>query len=531
MSHLDTPWSLRESLAGRHVLLTGVTGFLGKVFAVMLLDRFPEIGRLTLLVRGRKHGALHRMAGIADTSPCFRPLRAKHGASLGSFLSERLQVLDADLGRPGFGLAPDALEQLEHSIDAVVHCAGLTDFDPDPKKAFATNTRGAMAIGELAKRARVPLIHVSTCYVAGVNDGPVPESLDVGVSPNGTRFDPHATLDAIERYIHKPKLSDRVDRGREAVAKLGWPNIYTGSKGLAEHLLASEDGLDLTIVRPSIVECAASYPFAGWNEGINTAGPLAWLISTAFRRLPAKPDNHFDIVPVDYVARGMLLALGRALRTPRTSSGTGRLQVLQLASGDANPLTFERTIELTGLGLRRYVRKGGGTALERRWFRHLDPIPGDADNPSSGWFVKASIRRFLPRIQDGIASLLDEPDLPQTATDTLSNAHKALQRWARDLDQIDTLLDLYQPFIAGYDWVFETSAARSLASGLPADERDLAYDVTELEWRDYWVDVEFPGLMTWCIPILRGETVPDDRPSTPPLQLSPASDLSRVASK
>jgi long-chain acyl-CoA synthetase len=529
--HLDTPWSLRESLAGRNVLLTGVTGFLGKVFAVMLLDRFPEIGRLTLLVRGRKNGALDRLARIADTSPCFRPLREKHGADLGRFLSERLHVLDADLGRPGFGLAPDVLEQLEQRIDVVVHCAGLTDFDPDPKKAFAVNTRGAMAIADLAERARVPLIHISTCYVAGVNDGPVPESLEAGVSPNGTRFDPEATLDAVERYIHKPKLSDRVDRGREAMAKLGWPNIYTGSKGLAEHILAERPGLDLTIVRPSIVECAASYPFAGWNEGINTAGPLAWLISTAFRRLPAKPEHHFDIVPVDYVARGMLLALGRALSGVKRPSQKASTRVLQLASGDIHPLTFDRTIELTGLGLRRYVRKGGGTAMERRWFRHLDPVPGTPGDRSAGWFVNARIRRFLPRLQEGIASLLDEDDLPESATTRLSDAHKALQRWARDLDQIDTLLELYHPFIAGYDWVFETAGARDLAAGLPADERDLAYDVTELDWRQYWVDVEFPGLMTWCIPILRGESVPDDRPSTPPLQLVSPADLDRVASK
>ncbi len=41
------PLDLTEAFRGREVLITGVTGFLGKVALVMLLDRYPEIGRCT----------------------------------------------------------------------------------------------------------------------------------------------------------------------------------------------------------------------------------------------------------------------------------------------------------------------------------------------------------------------------------------------------------------------------------------------------------------------------------------------------
>lgn len=503
-----------EALAGRHVVLTGVTGFVGKVFAVMLLDRFPEIGRLTLLLRGGKDGAVDRFEHIADTSPVFRPLKAKYGAELGEFLGSRVSVIDSDLLKPGLGLDASTRAELAEA-DAIVHCAGITDFDPDPKVALATNTRGALEVAELALRAGAPFLHVSTCYVAGIADGKVPEKLAVGVSPNGTRFDPRAELERVTAHIHKPRRQDRVERGQAAARELGWPNIYTWSKGLAEHLLADTPGLKLTIVRPSIVECAAEYPFAGWNEGINTAGPLAWLISTAFRRLPAAPEHRFDIVPVDYVARGMLVALAAALqgRAPR---------VVQLASGDVHPLTFGRTIELTGLGLRRYVRKGGGTPMERRWFRHLDPVPG-----SGGWFAPFNVRDWVPTVSDGLDSLL-ERDLPASATDALRGWKKKLKRLSGDLDQIGDMLDLYEPFISLYDWEYETTAARRLSAELPASERDLAFDVTRIDWRQYWVDVEFPGLMKWSIPILRGQEVPSDPPSSPGLRLLHAE---RAASK
>src|SRR5215472_8646078 len=42
---------VRETLAGRHILLIGVTGFIGKVWLVDLLEKIPSIGKITLLIR------------------------------------------------------------------------------------------------------------------------------------------------------------------------------------------------------------------------------------------------------------------------------------------------------------------------------------------------------------------------------------------------------------------------------------------------------------------------------------------------
>lgn len=505
---------IADALAGRHLLLTGVTGFVGKVFLALILDRSAEIGRVTLLVRGGREGAEARFARIADTSPCFRPLKARHGAGWGEFLADRVRVLDAELTRPDCGLDRAALAELA-DLDLIVHCAGLTDFDPDPKKALATNADGALRVAELARRTDARLVHVSTCYVAGSAQGRVAERIEPGVSPNGTRFDPVAELAASHKAVHRPRLQDRVQAGRERALALGWPNIYTWSKGLAEHALAAQAGLRLTIVRPSIVECAERFPFAGWNEGLNTAGPLAWLISTAFRRLPAVPDHRFDVVPVDLVARGMLLTCAAALRDEAPP-------VVQLASSDTNPLTFGRTIELTGLALRRYTRKGGGTPLERRWFRHLDPVPGEG-----GWFVPYDLNSWLPKIR-AAAERLGEVALPDRVEGWRTDFLRALGRAEVDIDRVEDMLALYRPFIHDGDWVFETGAVRALSARLPSDESDLAWDVDRLCWRAYWVDIEYPGLMTWSIPILRNQPVPMDAPSNPALVLTRSA---RVASK
>ena len=43
-----------KTLAGKNLIVVGTTGFLGKVYLAMLLDRYPEIGTLYTVVRARK---------------------------------------------------------------------------------------------------------------------------------------------------------------------------------------------------------------------------------------------------------------------------------------------------------------------------------------------------------------------------------------------------------------------------------------------------------------------------------------------
>jgi long-chain acyl-CoA synthetase len=511
------------SLSGKHLVVTGFTGFLAKVYVALLLEHVPDIGRITLLVRPRskRQDALARVEKELDTSPVFRALRAHHGDALGTWLGARVDALDADVERPSCGLSPEALQALA-TADAVVHCAGLTDFQPDPLRALSVNVAGAVHVAGLARQLGVPLVHVSTCYVAGAVSGEVPESLEVGVSPSGVVFDPAAEVRALQLACRRGEARDSASARRDVAQaradRLGWVNIYTYTKGLAEHLVAG-DGV--TIVRPSIVECARTYPFPGWNEGLNTAGPLAWLISTAFRRLPAEPDHRFDVIPVDDVARGL------ATVTAATLEGRAG-GVFQLASSDINPLTFGRCVELTGLGMRRWARKGGGTGLDQGLLRHLDPVPAPGrfdDVPR--W------RRWVSQARDGLAEREVPSWLDRMAGRTAHDARKAvldrLDEGASSLKRIEGMLDLYKPFIADHDYCFRTDRIRALQ----APEGPFRCDAEAIDWRHYWVDVEYPGLRHWCMPVLSGDKPPRDAASVPPFRLvaSDEAALARVASK
>ncbi|NCG19639.1 MAG: NAD-dependent epimerase/dehydratase family protein [Rhodobacterales bacterium] len=525
---------LRKTLAGRHILLTGATGFVGKVWLAMVLERLPEIGKITLIVRprSRRENARMRYEKVIDTSPVFRQLRKDHGANLGRFLGARLEVLDGDIEKPLLGIGTDAVFSLAGRVDAIIHCAGITDFQPDPLRALKVNVFGARHAAQLSRRLSVPLIHVSTCFVAGMVSGDVPEALVPGIAPNGQPFDVNAEIRALQQACKEgdavEKVGTRIDIGSARAKALGWPNIYTYTKGLAEHIITQTKDVNWTIARPAIVECAHEYPFVGWNEGLNTAGPLAWLITTSFRRLPTAPDNVFDVIPVDEVAKGLTHITAAAIRNEAGG-------VYQLASSDVNPLTFGRCVELTGLGMRRWIRKGGGTPSERMWSQHLDP--GPVAQHQQGLCSVDRLLDFTAGLRDGLGSVKSDKSLPAKVADSgvgaalddwLASARSKVYDSEQQLKRIENMLELFKPFIHDHNYILQTGRVRALCEdSMPGFEWNVAY----IDWRHYWVNVEFPGLQKWSIPVIRGEKIPSDSPSSPRFELEDVHLQERVASK
>ncbi|NOY91653.1 MAG: NAD-dependent epimerase/dehydratase family protein [Deltaproteobacteria bacterium] len=509
------PLRIAETFRGKHILITGVTGFLGKVWLSMLLTELPEIRRMTLLARGRKGvDAKARFEEIAERSPALRPFRALHGPDFREVLSEKVDVVEACLSADLCGLSEAEASRLMSDVDLVVHVAGLTDFEPDPPLAIEANLRGALNVAELAKRsAGKRMIHISTCFVAGRPSREVPEFLEHGVSPLGVKFDPRQELDELSaEMLPLDSVRARTDHAMARGQRLGWPNIYTYTKGLAEHLLLTIPELDVSIVRPAIVECARSFPMLGWNEGINTSGPLVWLLGTTFCRFPSRPTNRFDVVPVDTVARSMTLAAAESMR------GEGR-EIYHVASSQRNPLSFGRAVELTALAWRRIHGREQATAFESLVLRHLEGRPVEADQ-----------ERFLDvhtvrRVARSLRALLKGRDaanaLPERMrgelADSLNRRMKSASMKCRNLDRqlgrVDDMLRTYRPFIHDHDWIYETEALPAATRRLDDAERQLfGFDVDDIDWRRYWLDVQVPGLETWCIPLLKGDSVPEDEP-------------------
>jgi long-chain acyl-CoA synthetase len=520
--------SVRETLAGKNVLLVGVTGFIGKVWLVHLLAEVPEIGKVTLLIRrSRTTGAERRFTKIVEESPAFDLLHERYGRTLGAFLRERVEVVEGDVSQPGLGLEVPARERLAQTLDLVVNSAGLTDFNPDLRDALASNVDSVLCLIEFLRQCRrAALVHLSTCFVVGARDGCFTEDLAENYSPMGdTGFDAEREVESLRQLVRQveersdsPELSaalrrqalgrhgDAVSASAEELAgvlrrnrarwvrnrltraglrraqRLGWPNTYTFTKSLGESLLARWGArLPIAIARPSIVESSTRSPFGGWNEGVNTSGPLSYLLGTKFRQLPTNERKCLDVIPVDMISRGLMLIAAAVLE--------GRhARVYQLATSAINPCDMARSIELTGLAHRKHYRAQQGLD---HWLKlKLETIP----------VSKHRYERLSVPMQKAVVSGINR------FAESLRLKKGPLARQERELTRTEKLIELYEPFILHNQQVFEAENARLLSAALPPEERAaFAFDPENLDWWDYWINIHVPALRRWCYPLMEGK--------------------------
>ncbi len=504
--------SLSHQFDGRHLFVTGSSGFLGKVWLAHLLEHAPTVGRITLLLRDQRTlSAEERLREMLLCSPAFRSLRTKLGADLERLAYEKLRVVRGDASEPHLGVDL----ALVRGVDAVVHIAGLTDFQPDPKLALHTNVLGTVHAAELTQATRGKrLLHVSTAFVAGLAPGVVPESVTLGRSLAGQVFEPMRALAELSQTAELESKRERVDAAAELGKRYGYPNIYTFTKALAEQFLACNpskrhNDVRWTIARPAVVESSRAYPFAGWNEGVNTSGPLAWALMGWLRRFPANPDLRFDVIPVDTVARGMSVQLAALLRDQAPP-------VLHFGSSSVNPLMLGRCIDLTGFAGRRRRNKRGALA----WLMaQTDSIPRSAEHdpfPSMSWLadMASKTRKTLTSLDDA------QPGARLLAGVLGSDVSQLKKDWSQHLRNIERLssrmeevLQMYQPFIHDNAYQFVTEEIERLSAALSEPDRaNFGFDLETLDWRHYWLHIHIPGLEKWCFPILRGERPNEDPP-------------------
>jgi thioester reductase-like protein len=546
--------SVRENLAHRHLLLIGVTGFIGKVWLVDLLENIPNIGKITLLIRrNRTTSAKRRFEKIVEESPTFDTLQERHGGKLSAFLKEKVEVVEGDVSLPGLGLDLLTQERLAKSLDLVVNSAGLTDFNPDLRDAISSNVDSAIhLLGFLRKCNHAGLMHLSTCYVVGMRDGRVTEELRDNYNPaTDPQFDAEREVDSLRETIRhvveraeSPELDGALRRqalgrsGSEAAAPageldgvlkrnrarwarnrltriglrraqhLGWPNTYTFTKSLGESILARRGhDLPIAIVRPSIVESSERSPFTGWNEGINTSGPLSYLLGTNFRQLPSNARKCLDVIPVDMVCRGMTLIAAAVIARRHA-------RLYQLATSAINPVNMGRSIELTGLAHRKHYRTTQGIDS---WLKvKFETIP----------VSKQRYERLSIPMQKAVISGINR------AAISLRMKKPPLARAERDLIRAEKLIELYEPFILHNEHVFECENARLLSAALPPEERPLFDFTPELvDWWDYWINVHIPALRRWCYPLMEGRPLESREPRALDWSAEPAREaaLSKAA--
>ncbi len=209
-------------MAGRTILLTGASGVVGQALLPRLLEESGDVKVVALVHRSP-------VSGYAVTS------------------------VRGDIAAPRLGLTHEVYARLAAKVDAVIHCAAVTDFNRTDGSLEATNITGTQNMAAFAEQAGATLYHVSTAFVNTTVDG---------------------------------------DRGSTAVG-------YAASKSAAEQVLRTS-GIPHVVLRPSVVigdsESGVISAFQGLHQVV--AGLFAGMVPM----IPFDASWPIDFIPSDIVA-------------------------------------------------------------------------------------------------------------------------------------------------------------------------------------------------------------------------------------
>ncbi len=239
-----------------HILITGITGFLGTEIA-------SEIMRTTEdTVYGLIRAGSHKEA--AD-----RLLALWYGRTeLTDQIGSRILPVPGDVTEADLSLAASDRDQLISQTDVIIHTAAVIGIKHTRREFWDVNVTGTKHVLDFAKRICLdhPLkrfSHISTAYVAGTRKGRIKE---------------------------------------DELVKTGFASLYERSKFEGERLVRKAmDQMPVSIFRPGQIVGDSS---TGRVKNFNTVYyPLKLHLKRQARVFPIRKSMRVNMVPVDYVAK------------------------------------------------------------------------------------------------------------------------------------------------------------------------------------------------------------------------------------
>ncbi|GBC99125.1 Long-chain-fatty-acid--CoA ligase [bacterium HR17] len=529
---------VRAFYAGKTLLVTGATGFLGKALVEKVLRALPEVRKVYLLVRGKRLpdgswlSAEERMKQEFYRSAIFTTLRRRYQDRFDAFLAEKVVVLEGDLAFERLGLDAATFDAVAAETDVIINSAAVVSFDERLDKALHLNALGVLRILESAKRGQAlrvqqgkpaPIFaHISTCYVCGVRNGVVPET-----PPDPTGVDEEiAQLLQLCRNVEEQAVDDdapppireravresMVEEGMQRAKARGFNDTYTYTKWLGERLLVAHCGdIPTLILRPAIIESTLREPEPGWIENQRMADPL--IIGFAKRQLidfPGNPDCVVDLIPCDFVVNAVLAAIAalgqetkdRGRETSRLVPHATRLIVIQIATSTQNPLTLREVVKWCVEYFERHplLDRDGRPMTVKPW-----TLP-----PLDKYCRRLERQKRFVEWQERLAQTLAFLPAARQWQRRLSVLKAALER-------LEYFLGIYAPY-THFKARFATDTMQRLWAHMDEDDRRaFFFDVTAIDWRHYLQDVHIPGLKRHILRIAEDEGAADTIQTLPDL--------------
>ncbi|KAG5680579.1 hypothetical protein PVAND_010076 [Polypedilum vanderplanki] len=281
---------------GRHILLTGSTGFMGKVFVEKLL-RITEVDKIYLLMRVKKgKNPKDRLVDMFN-NPIFDIVKKQMGIDA---MINKIVIITGDCALEGLGISEEQRQLIINNVTLMYHFAATIRFDEKLKKAVELNTRGTREMIKLGKECKKLDMfgYMSTSY-CHLHESFLLEK------PYDPPADPNKIINSIE-ILTEEEVEKMV---KKILGNL--PNSYAFTKALAEALVndaCQKENLPAMILRPSIVIPTLEDPIRGWTDNLN--GPAGMMIGAGkgvIRTIYCDQKSYGDFLPVDVAINGLMV--------------------------------------------------------------------------------------------------------------------------------------------------------------------------------------------------------------------------------
>ncbi|MBQ2835741.1 MAG: amino acid adenylation domain-containing protein [Clostridia bacterium] len=148
---------LRQANEFNNILLTGVTGYLGIHIMQEFLEK--EKGKIFVIVR--------KDPGATVEEKLLNKMHYYFGDVYDKYIGDRINIVEGDIAKDGFGLNQEDLFKLGNSVDLIVNSAAKVSHYGSYLDFYNTNVKSVEKIINFANTFKQKIFHISTLSVSG----------------------------------------------------------------------------------------------------------------------------------------------------------------------------------------------------------------------------------------------------------------------------------------------------------------------------------------------------------------------------
>uniref|UniRef100_A0A182MN49 Fatty acyl-CoA reductase n=1 Tax=Anopheles culicifacies TaxID=139723 RepID=A0A182MN49_9DIPT len=441
---------LKDFYDGKYVLLTGGSGFLGKLLIEKLIK--CNVAEILLILRPKKGlSPADRLEQLLGKEAVF----VNYAKDPQLYLS-KIRLIEGAVSAVGVGVSNDDLEYIYERTNIIIHAAADVRFDESLKESIQTNVRGTQELLMIAEKCRKLEIFTyissafSHCVLGHIEEKfyepPYDPILLIKVSEKEDDAD---NFELLTRKITKP-----------------WPNTYAFTKSLAEEIVRRyKSKLPIAIIRPSIITTTKEDPIPGWTDnmyGFN--GVVTGAATGVLRIFHIHMDYKASIVPADTVINSTLAV------TWYSANHRDEDNVFNCTTDD-NPVTWRET--------------------QHQLEAWKDRIPFD----KSLWITTYNTTRF--KLVADILSIFYHllPALCFDAVLKLRGQKPQVVKVYRKVHRFSAVLR----YFTNNEWCFQTGRMRRVLDAMaPEDQQYFPCDAKAIQW-DEFLDHQIKGLRQYLM--------------------------------